>query len=130
MKIVTLKQLREDHPAHFHDAMKTGRVTGTHVVLPDDFPVMPKPRSSGRKSAQNRLSPLSESAWPIWAKTVSLFRSTKDHGIGDTAERIFGSFGGEIFRRSLQKLTGKTCRCCDRKTTWNQKFPYPKSGVV
>ena len=62
--------------------------------------------------------------WPIWAKTVSLARSEKDKGVGDTIARTIGIVGGHKYREWFKRITGRECGCRERQDNLNKLFPY------
>lgn len=68
---------------------------------------------------------LSFDKWPSWAKWFSERYKHGDTGVGDVAERLFGTFGGEVFKLAFKNLTGKDCGCSGRKDNWNKLYPLP-----
>lgn len=70
-------------------------------------------------------TPVPKPAWPMWARVLAKQKSDKDKGVGDTAERVFGRFGGSQFKKALKKI-GVDCGCTARQADWNQKFAYEK----
>lgn len=69
-------------------------------------------------------SPVPEDQWPAWAKQIARFKNGVDRGVGDTAERIFGKFGGESFKFRYKQMIGSDCGCGYRKELWNHLYPY------
>jgi hypothetical protein len=67
---------------------------------------------------------MAEAAWPVWAQTIAALRKAGEAGLGDTAERVFGVFGGETFKTAFKKLLGRGCGCSARKDAWNILYPY------
>lgn len=121
--ILNLRKLRS-HPA-YHKLAGAGRplVGGVLIEVDDklaaglrDLPVEEAPKRSSvvvRKPVE----------WPAWARTIAAQRADGDRGIGDTAERLFGAVGGELFKRAIA-LAGIDCGCSARKDSWNSLYPY------
>ena len=61
---------------------------------------------------------------PAWAKTLKALRKDGEIGIGDTAERIFGSLGGTAFKIAFKAMFKRDCGCNARKDLWNTLYPY------
>lgn len=68
--------------------------------------------------------PLPKELWPEWANILSAMRNSTDNGVGDTAERVFGAFGGERLKMWYEKITGHKCHCKERKDAWNLQYGY------
>lgn len=60
--------------------------------------------------------------WPRWARSIAWFRAPQDAGVGDTIHRMLGS-AGVLFEATMEAL-GVPCRCPERKTEFNARFPY------
>ena len=67
-------------------------------------------------------------SWPLWARSLATMKSETDKGVGDTAEWVFGRFGGSQFKKAVKKL-GINCGCGERKEDWNGRYPYPKENL-
>lgn len=67
--------------------------------------------------------PIRKTEWPPWAKALATQKIDSDTGVGDTAERVFGKFGGTLFNVMIKKL-GMKCGCGERKIDWNREYPY------
>lgn len=68
--------------------------------------------------------PVPKEQWPQWAILISKGKSETDKGVGDTAARTLGLFGGDLFKSAYKKLTGKDCGCCEQQESWNTLYPY------
>lgn len=67
--------------------------------------------------------------WPVWAKLLRSLRHDSDRGVGDTAERLFGLFGTEQFKRWHVEVFGTPCRSeCPKE--WNARFPYEQQPIT
>lgn len=64
-----------------------------------------------------------EPKWSLWAITLAAMKQDGDIGLGDTAERVFGKFGGSLFKSAVKKM-GMNCGCGERKEDWNRRFRY------
>lgn len=89
----------------FHRVMSTGKISPCRFFV-DDAEQKPQPPE-----------------WPAWAKALSASRADGDGGVGDTAERVFGAFGGSAFKAALA-AAGIDCGCEARKDRWNALFAY------
>ena len=72
--------------------------------------------------------PLARELWPEWANVLAKMRNDTDKGVGDTAERVFGAFGGDRLKQWYEKLTGHKCHCKERKEAWNMQYGYAESS--
>lgn len=45
-------------------------------------------------------------------------------GLGDTIEAALKPCGGDWFKRTWKKVTGRPCGCAKRKALLNKLFPY------
>lgn len=70
-----------------------------------------------------RLQPVPQSEWPLWAQILYRYRRSEDSGIGDTAQRLAARFGGEWWKWLSAKL-GIPCGCSSRQRRWNVLYPY------
>ena len=102
------------HP-DYHKIMFNGRVTdgGRHVEW------------DGRVAG---VEPVTK-PWPAWATALRALRRDGERGVGDTAERLFGSFGGQPFKMALRSA-GIECGCDERKEKWNELYPYAKQELT
>ena len=62
--------------------------------------------------------------WPLRVKAFALLRTDADAGVGDTAQRIAGKFGGEWLKAKYKELMGENCGCENRQARMNRKYPY------
>lgn len=114
----------------WHRIMSEGRLSGDgkFVTIGQDDPAPPSvphgPQAQPKPAAVPEIKPVPFERWPVWAKTIAASRVEGDGGVGDTAERLFGAFGGELFKAGFKKLTGIDCGCKRRKELWNQQYPY------
>lgn len=60
----------------------------------------------------------------MWAKTISLVKTNKDVGIGDTVLRTIGNANSVKFKKWYKTLFGKTCGCSRRHGEWNARYRY------
>lgn len=125
MKRLSLDFLRNSsHPNALNDALNIGTVVdGVAVEVPDDFQLFQPAETNQILSS---IVPSGE--WPKWALALKLMRADGDTGVGDTAERVFGSFGGHQFKIAMA-LAGLNCGCAARKEVWNLSYPYLKEGI-
>lgn len=65
-----------------------------------------------------RVEP-SVSVWPAWADELRKQKAAGETGVGDTAERLIGPIGGDVFKRLV-----KNCGCGQRKEDLNRLYPY------
>lgn len=77
-------------------------------------------------TAQNpiRTAEVPREEWPLWAKGFALVKSDSDKGVGDTIERVVGSFGGEAVKRWHESIFGHPCNCTIRKAQFNLLYVY------
>ena len=101
MKTLMLSNLRKQ-PHLYRLAIETGTVQGIQVQVPDDFPMNPQTIA------------VTKPKWPAWATKIGERRQPGELGVGDTAERIFGQFGGAKFSAAMQ-MAGINCGCKARK---------------
>lgn len=64
-----------------------------------------------------------EPSEPLWVKLIKQHRQDGDKGAGDTAQRLFAKFGGELFK-TFAKSIGMPCGCTERQKAWNERWPY------
>lgn len=67
--------------------------------------------------------------WPmspfgVMARTLKLFRTPDDKGVGDTLARIVGPIGGDAYKVWFKETFGRTCGCTERQEKINEQFPY------
>jgi hypothetical protein len=107
----------------WHTLMLQGKVSACnrYLILPDD-PAIEVPRAV--PGSIPPILPIPKASWPGWANTISLSRKPGDIGVGDTAERLLGIFGGALFKKGFKTLTGGDCGCSARKESWNQLYRY------
>lgn len=99
------------------EAKRLGKVEGVHLVI--------------ETSRLNRLlkkpTPSKPAEWPWRIKLLALSSIESDKGVGDTAERVFGVFGGNSFKKYVAIL-GLKCGCGERKDDWNRRYPFLPSN--
>ena len=61
---------------------------------------------------------------PRWVKLFQRLSKPEDKGLGATAKRVAAKFGGERFKKLLEKL-GVPCLCKKREKRWNKLYPNP-----
>lgn len=73
------------------------------------------------------VTPVPRDEWPIPIRALATARSAGELGIGDTAARMIGAFGGRIFEGWWQSVFGYPCGCDDRHAWLNARYPYEVS---
>lgn len=48
----------------------------------------------------------------------------KSRGLGDTIEKVTRVTGIYHVVKQVEKVTGKPCRCSERRDNLNEKYPY------
>jgi hypothetical protein len=61
--------------------------------------------------------------WPTWARALAMLREPQDRGLGDTVRRTLGPIH-EAYSEARRALGATPCKCRDRQTRWNHRFPY------
>lgn len=112
--VIRLDSLPEDKRA---EALRVGKPQGPHRV---EIETSDLARMLKRPISPETIQP---AKWPAWAVAMAAMKSDTDKGLGDTAEFIFGKFGGTVFKAAVKKL-GANCGCGERKENWNKQFPY------
>ena len=77
-----------------------------------------QPQNNNRRE-QNEMKPP-----PRWVRLLQRLSTPDDIGLGATAKRLSGKFGGERFKKLTKKL-GMPCKCGDREAEWNRIYPNP-----
>ena len=77
----------------------------------------------GKATAPATITPVPLDQWPMWALRLSRRRKPGDAGVGDTAQRKYARWGGEIYKRFMRKI-GKSCGCNAAQASWNAMYPY------
>jgi len=99
---------------HYHAAMRSGRISACRRFVDVDAPM----------GGLTNVEPAQVAAgWPTWATALRALRRDGERGVGDTAERLFGSFGGQPFKMALRSA-GIECGCDERKEKWNEVYHY------
>lgn len=74
------------------------------------------------------LLPVAEPDWPAWAKIVARNQQPQDIGVGDTAQRLLATLGGEAFKKMLKRAC-LPCGCDVRQFEWNVLYPYNQPKI-
>lgn len=62
-------------------------------------------------------------SWPRAAQKLAELAKPGDRGLGDVAERLIASMGGNWYKMAFKAIMGHECSCGEKQAKMNAKYP-------
>lgn len=122
-------EVRHDRVIISLDAMRSVRESFPALDAPREYALEERAAEDAKFSElQANEAPVSAAIprgeWHGVARTLARLERAGDKGLGDIVQRIAAKAGGESFKVWFKRLTGRDCRCDDRRASLNDIFPF------